>query len=476
MMMTPVRSNNNMLKTLLFFSLGVFLLCSVNPDTGFAKEIKVAEAKVKKKFLDIKEVTSAGGIKAWLVEDHSVPVISLNFSFLNSGSKNDPAEKQGLARLASNTMDEGAGDLDSQSFQKELQNLSISFGFSAGRDHFNGSLKTLTRNKDRAFTLMRLALTKPRFDQEPLQRMLAANQSRIRGSMPEPDWIAARIQNDRIFEGHPYALNSGGTLSSLEKITSEDLKNFHKSLGKNTLRISVAGDISVSELRKILDDVFGALPKVSDKTEEKRFSLANMGKTYLFKKDIPQTIIEISQHGIRRKDENYYSAQVMNFILGSSGFGSRLTEEIREKRGLTYGIYSYFQEYEDTAVFQVSTSTENTKVIDVISLISAEWEKMKNTDVTAKELSEAKSYIIGSLPLSLTSTDSICGLLQSLQLDDLPLDYLDQRTEKINAVTVSDVRKAAQAILNVQEFTTILVGNPSNITNAVAIESLPNVE
>lgn len=427
------------------------------------------------KFLNIQEVKGKSGINAWLVEDHTIPVIAMTFSFRDAGAKNDPMDKQGLARLASNTMDEGADEIDSQAFQKELQDLSISLSFNTDRDHFGGSLKTLTDNKARAFELLHLALTKPRFDQEPLDRMRAANQSRIKSSMSDPDWIAARIQNDRIFENHPYALNTGGTLSSLGNINAEDLRAFHKTLGKNQMVVGVAGDITPDELADVLDLVFGDLPDTAPRTNQKS-PLTNAGKTYLFRYDIPQTIIEISQQGIDRTDPDYETAQVMNFILGSSGFGSRLMEEIREKRGLTYGIYTSFRQYEDADVMHASTSTANANVKKILTLTKAEWQKMADTPVTDKELQDAQTYLIGSLPLALTSTDSIAGLLASMQLDHLPADYLDSREKKINACTKEDVQKVAKRLLNPNDFTTILVGAPEGVGNVEEIKVLPNVE
>lgn len=431
--------------------------------------------KKNEKFLDIKAVKSPEGLTAWLVEDHSVPVIALQFSFRNAGAKTDPKNKQGLARLASNTMDEGAGDIGSLDFQKRLRDLSITLRFNVGRDHFGGVLKTLTKNKNEAFDLLELALTEPRFDEEPVNRMRASNISRIKNSMSNPQWIAARIKNHVIFEGHPYAMNSGGTLSTLENITPQDLHNFHQGLGKNQLVIAAAGDITPQELSVLLDDLFGDLPVVKT-SETKTISLKNTGKTYLYKKDIPQTIISMSQEGIDRTDDDYYPAQMMNFILGESGFGSRLMEEIREKRGLTYGVYSYYSDYEEADVLNVSTSTANENVSEMTGLIKDEWKKIQEKPVSENELADAKSYLIGSMPLSLTSTDSIASILLSLQMDNLPLDYLDHHKDRMNAITAQDIQKTAQRLLDAQKLTTIMVGDPKNIDNPIIVDKLPNVE
>jgi zinc protease len=166
----------------------------------------------------------------------------------------------------------------------------------------------------------------------------------------------------------------------------------------------------------------------------------------------------------------------MNFALGSSGFGSRLTEEIREKRGLTYGIYSYFNDLDHFDGLQVSTSTENANVAEVLSLVNVEWDKMKTAPISEQELKDAKTYLIGSLPLSLTSTNAIAGLLLSLQIDNMPIDYLDQREAKIKAATAADVQRVAKELLDTKKMTTVLVGQPGDITGAVTIEKIPNAE
>ena len=433
-------------------------------------------AFARNKILDIQEVKSPNGISAWLVEDHSVPVIALKFSFKGAGSSLDPANKQGLARMVSNTMDEGAGNLSSQEFQKELRDLVISLNFGSNRDNFSGNLKTLSKNKTRAFELLELSLTQPRFDKEPVDRMRKANQSRIRSSLSDPNWIAARFLNDIAFAGHPYAQNSGGTLSSLENISPEDLKLFHRSyLGKNNLSVAVAGDITAKDLETVLDKIFGKLAEISIPPTS-NLKLQNQGKSFIYKYDIPQTIIEIMQPGIDRKDPDYQIAQVMNFILGSSGFGSRLTETIREKRGLTYGIYTYFYNMEYLDTLALSTSTKNENTAEMLSLIKTEWDKIKSEPVTDKELKNAKAYLIGSLPLSLTSTDKIAGLLLSLQQDNLPIDYLMQRETKIQSTTKEEIQELAKSLLNEDQFTTILIGQPEGINNAKLLEIIPNVE
>ncbi len=429
------------------------------------------------KILNIKEVTSTDGIKAWLVEDHSLPIIAVRFSFKGAGAIQDGKDKQGLAQLLSNTMDEGAGELKSQDFQKQLSDHSITLYFKSSRDNFGGQLKTLTRHKEKAFELLKLALTSPRFDAEPIERMRQANISRIRSSMGNPDWINARIFNDVAFQGHPYALNSGGTLTTLKNITAEDLKNHKKNwLSKDRLVIGVTGDITQEELNIILNNVFGDLPDTGKKNLVQKFELQNIGKTYIYNKDIPQTIISAALPSFDQNDPDYDTLRVMNFIYGGGGFGSRLMEEAREKRGLTYGIYSNLIMQDYLSAFDISTSTKNNSTTKIMKIIRNEMKNLNEHKVSEQELKDAQSYITGSMPLSLTSTDKVASILLSLQLDERSIDYLDGYTKRVNDVTIEDIQKVSKRILNPNKLITVLVGKPENIEKYELIESLPNVK
>lgn len=430
-----------------------------------------------KPFLAIEEVKSPGGISAWLVEDHSLPIVSLTFLFNEAGSARDPRDRQGLARMVSNTLDEGAGDLDSQSFQKALSDHSISLSFSANRDDLVGSLKTLTRHQDKAFDLLRLALTQARFDAEAIERMRAANISRIRSSMTEPEWIAARVLNDLSYGEHPYALNSGGTITSLNAITRDDLAGFVKNnLSRDRLLIGVTGDITPEALAIVLDRVFSGLPASSTTQSLSDVEIGNLGKTYIYKKDIPQSIIQMVQPGLDIKDPDYYAAYVMNHILGASGFGSRLTEEIREKRGLTYGIYSSIFDMDHAHGFIVGLSTENKNAAESLRLIRAEIKKIQDQPVNAQELADAQSYIVGALPLSFSSTAAISSNILGLQQDGWPMDYYDHFPDRIRAITAADVQRVAKRLLTPDNMLIVIVGQPYGVDAESLPATLPNVE
>lgn len=440
-------------------------------------ESKINAYETKGKYLTIKDVTSRKGISIWVVEDHSLPVISLRFAFSGSGSMHDTVEKQGLARLVSNTMDEGAGDMDSHAFQKTLSDHAITLRFDASRDNYSGHVKTLSKNKETAFSLLKLALTKPRFDSEPVERMRQSNLSRIRHDMTDPEWMAARLSNDIVFEGHPYALNSGGTLTSLKKITQEDLRNFVKeSLTLDRLKVVVAGDVNAEDIAATIDDIFGDLPAGSSQGTSQSATVQNQGTVTLYKKDIPQSLVEISMPGIRQDHHDYAVAEVMNFIFGGAGFGSRLMDEIREKRGLTYGIYSGLSMMAETDTIEISASTKNESAAEMIALIKAEMDKMARTAPSDEEVQKAINYLIGSVPLDMTSTDKISSILLHMTTHCIDPNYFDKRENMLRQVKPANILRLSQQYLDPKRMTIVVVGNPANLKPDNIITTLPNVE
>jgi zinc protease len=428
--------------------------------------------------LNIQEVTSPSGIKAWLVEDKTVNLITIKFLFKGVGARNDPPEFQGLSRLLSNTLDEGAGDLDSTEFQSQLNKYSIGLSYSTGRDDFYGSLKTLTKYDDVAFDLLKLSLTKPRFDSDAVTRMIDSNKSRILQDMTDPEWMAARIQNDALYKNHPYGLNSGGTLSSLEKITPQLLRDkLSSQLTKDRLLVSVVGNISPKELAVVLDKIFSDLPNSKAALLlPKEINLTKTPQSVLYKHEMPQTILSLTSQGISHSDPDYFAAEVLNQIFGGGGFGSRLTEVIREQKGLTYGIYSSSSEMDAVTDFSIDTTLQNQNVAKVLNEIQSQMNFMKDKTVSNDELLKAKSFLMGSLPLNLTSTSKIADMLLSFQQFGLPKNYLDIRKQNIAKVTAADIQRVAKRVLNYNNFTIVAVGQPQNFKSTTIYTELPNVK
>lgn len=444
---------------------------------AFAVLILFVAAPAQAAILNIQQVTSPSGLKAWLVEDHSVPVVSIRFQFKNAGAINDPKDKQGLSQILSNTLDEGAGEMDSKAFQAALNDHSIALSFQSSRDDFGGSVKTLSKYQNEAFDLLALALTKPRFDKDPVARMIDSNLVRIRSSMTDPEWMNARLTNAVIYGDHPYAMNTGGTLSSLPRITPDDLRvKFKTQLAQDNLIVAVAGNMSASEVSVMLDKVFGQLPKTSKVQNIDDAVFDDQSSVTLYKQNIPQTIINMVVPGIKHTDPDYHAAEVMDFVLGSSGFGSRLTEEVREKRGLTYGIYSGLSEMNHSNILSIGAATRNEKTDEVIQITKDVMDGMTKANITEKELKDAKSYLIGSVPLQLTSTDRISAILIGLLSDNLPIDYMEQRTKAIEKLNVDDILRVSKRLLEIKNIKIILVGHPQKGDQYKIVSSLPNVE
>ena len=304
------------------FALGVALMTAVS--------LAPVKAKAGPK---VEHVVSEGGIEAYLINEPSIPFMSLFLRF-KGGAIGDPEGKEGVANMVSALIDEGAGDLDSQAFQRELEDLAIHLSFSTGRDSFGGSLKTLTQNRDRAFELLRLALTEPRFDEEPVKRIRGQIQANLRRRLDDPDRLASKTWFEQAFDGHVYARPVNGTIETVEAIEVADLRRFAESrFAKDNLLIGVAGDITADELKLLLDQTFGGLPEQAAGLEPGMIEPKRNGVTVV-RQDVPQSKVLFGQKGLERDDPDFYAAHVANYILGGGGFTSRLTSEIREKRGL----------------------------------------------------------------------------------------------------------------------------------------------
>ncbi len=423
----------------------------------------------------VQDVTSDSGVTAWLVEDRTLPLVTIKFAF-KGGMILDPEDKTGLAKLASILLDEGAGDLKSQDFQAQLSNNAIGLYFTPGRDAFGGTLRTTSEHKALAFDLLALALTSPRFEPAAITRMKNAMAADIKTNKGDPAWLSARTFNGIIFDGHFYSQPGAGTLGSIARITRRDLVDFVKTqFARNLLHVVVVGDMDAAETKAMLDKVFGALPATGEVPAGAQAVLGHAGKTILLPIDTPQTYIAIAQPGIARTDKDWYTAQVMSYILGGGGFSSRLMHEVREKRGLTYGVYSSLLTQDYAQVLQTTLSVGNAKTQEALDAIRSEYARLAKDGVTSQELADAKSYLIGAMPLELTTTSDIADTLLGLRLIGLKPDELDQRADRLRKVSARDVRAMAQRLLDPAQITTILVGQPEGINVDIMLDRAPGL-
>lgn len=417
---------------------------------------------------EIKQVTSNSGITAWLVEDHKNPLITMQF-MVRSGSSIDPKTKTGLAYLVSGLLDEGAGDLDSKSFQATLEKNSIALSFNARMDSFSGTLSTLTETKEEAFLLLALAIKEPRFDPEPTLRVKSQIAASLRASKENPNNIAGKLWWQLAFPSHAYGRPKKGTPETLASITREDMKDYvNKNLIKDNISISVVGDITTGELSAVLDDIFGDLPSSSSRNELRNTRVKNSGETVIVERDIPQSVVIFGHDGIKRDDADWYAATILFEIL-AGGFGSRLTEEIREKRGLTYGVAAYPLPLDKAGVIVGSVSTVNGRVAESIRLIRDIWRRFGEEGPTIEEIQNAKDYINGSFSLRFTNSKTIVGVLNALQRFDLGKNYIEERPNLIEKVTPEDLKRVAKRIFKAESLTFVIVGNPVNIKATMSL-------
>ncbi len=419
----------------------------------------LAQAPAAKAAMAIQDVTSPGGIHAWLVEDHSVPIVTLRLAF-RGGSTQDPAGKEGIVNLMSGLMDEGAGDLDSHAFQQELDDAGAEMRFDAGRDAFYGSLRMLADQKDEALELLRLALTEPRFDQAPIDRIRAQIVSGIDADANDPSAAAQTAWSKALYGNHPYARREEGEKPALASVTPADLQALHKRLfARSDLIIGVVGAIDAETLKRDLDKVFGALPEKAQLVAVEDVK-PKLDQQIRIAYDLPQTTLQLAYPGIARDDPQFFAAFLMNHILGGGSFTSRLFEEVRDKRGLAYSVDSMLINNDHSNGLVIATATRSDRAAETLQVIRDEVKRILADGVTAEELAAAKKYVIGSYAINnLDTSNGIAGTMVELQLDDLGIDYVARRRAEIDKVTVADVDAAARRLLSTEP--AVMVVGPS---------------
>jgi zinc protease len=435
--------------------------------------ITLAAFALPARAMDIERVVSPGGIEAWLVRDKMLPVLALEFSF-RGGIALDPAGKEGRSLMAMNLLTEGAGDLDSQAFAAQLEDRAVSMDFEATYDSLSGSLKTLNEHRDTAIDLLRLAMTKPRLDAADVERVRAAMIAGVARDNENPDFIARRTWLSTAFPDHPYGRPARGTKESLTGLDEADLRAvIAQRLARDNLVVGAVGDITPEELGRVLDRAFGALPPKSAPNDVAEVKSAGAGRTIVVRRPVPQSIIMLGQQGIKRDDPDWFAASLVNYVLGGGGFNSRLMEEVREKRGLTYGIYTSLATYDHAGLVLGSSSTENTRAGRALEVTLDVWRRMHDQGPTAEELENAKRYLTGSFALRLDSTTAIARTLVAVQHDRLGINYLNERDALIERVTIDDARRTARRLLDPATLFTVVVGQPEGIAASEPAASKP---
>ncbi|MFY0679061.1 MAG: insulinase family protein [Thalassovita sp.] len=412
--------------------------------------------------VDIQVVESPGGFSAWLVEDHSIPFVALELRF-RGGSSLDLPGQDGATNLMTGLLEEGTGDMDARGFAEATEELATSFSYDTYSDAVTVSARFLTENRDQAVALLRGSVVAPNFDQVALDRVRGQVISGIQSDLKSPRDIASQAMDELVFGAHPYGRTQNGTLESINALTREDIIAAHQgALAQDRVYVSAVGDINAAELAELMDSLLGGLPEVG-LPHVGPAALNFPGDTQVVEFETPQSVAIFGQPGLDREDPDFFAAYILDLILGGGSFESRLMQEVREKRGLTYGVYSYLADMDQAKLWMGSVASGNDRVAEAIEVIRAEWARMANEGVTQTELEDAKTYLTGAYPLRFDSNRAIANIMVAMQMDHMPIDYIATRNDRVNAVTLEDVNRVAKRLLDPEALTFVVVGQPEGL-------------
>lgn len=431
---------------------------------GCATEREAAELMLPTRtssLADVQVVTSPGGITAWLVSESFVPMISMEWTW-SGGASVEPAGLRGIGWVLAYMMNEGAGDMDTSAYGARMEDLDMKFACGQWSDWTSCGMTTLKASADESFDMVRQAFSSLRLDDEPFERAKREMIVGIKEDETNPKSVASRAMNEALIPGHPYARRSTEqTVSAIQK--SDARKLMAQLMTKDRLLVVVVGDITADELKPKLDEVFGSLPATSVlPVVRDAKALPAQAKPIVMDLPQPQTLIMFSGPGIRREDPDFYAAYVLNYILGGGSFSSRLTDDVREKRGLTYGIGTGLSIQPHFWRWQGSSATMNDKADEVVQLIRDNISRLGKEGPTAEELADAKAYITGAFPLAFDSNTKIAQNLIGFRQDGMPADYVQARNSYFEAVTLEDVKRVARTYMKPEDFTFVMVGKPTD--------------
>ncbi len=417
--------------------------------------------------VDIKEVETPGGLKAWLVEDDTVPFLALEIRF-KGGASLDASGKRGAINLMTALLEEGAGEMDARDFARASDSLAASFSFSVTDDALSISARMLSENREEAAKLLRAALFEPRFDEASINRVRGQVLSSITSDLKDPDEIANRTMDNILFGDHHYASSLNGTTESVTALTRDDLLTAHQAVfAQDRVYIAAVGDINEEALAVFLDDLLAGLPEQGAPVPPAA-ELDIPGGVTVIPFNTPQSVARFFQPGIEREDPDYFAAMVMNHLLGGGSFESRLTDEVRKKRGLTYGVYSYLASRDLASIYAGGVSSANASIAEAIEVIREEWAKLATDGATQEEVDDAKTYLTGAYPLRFDGNGTIANIMVSMQTWGLPVEYIGTRNQRVEAVTLEDVNRVASELLDPEGLHFVVVGQPEGLEQTPA--------
>ena len=402
---------------------------------------------------------AANGLTAWLVEDHSVPVVSLSWSW-SGGAALDAPGREGTASLATALLTEGAGDMPAAAFTDALRDAGIGLSLGAGRDDVDGGFRCLIDALPEAERLARLAMTAPRLDQSAVERLRARAIAGARQALETPRGQAGRAFWAAAYPTHTAGRPSGGTAESLAAISAEDLRGLlGQQLRREGLTIAAAGAIKPEALAALMERLFAGLPAGAPATPATLPAFTSFGQRVIGM-DSPQSQAIFGHEGIGARDQDFEAAQVVLRIFGGGGFSSRLTESVRVRRGLTYGIGLGLDTGFGGGVLLGSVASDNGKIAEALAVTRDEWARMAADGPTDAEMAEAIAFLTGSLALQFTDSRRIANTLLAMQRNGRPINWLDGRDARLRAITRDDVARVARRLLKPDALSVTVAGRP----------------
>jgi zinc protease len=409
----------------------------------------------------IQKVRTDCGLEAWLIEDHSMPLLSMAFAF-KGGVTQDPAGKHGVSAMLAGLLDKGADEYDGAAFQQALDDEAIELSFGISGESLPGQLRTLSSGRRRAFDLLASALRAPRFDPDALERQRDRAAARMQQALHDPGKVAARAFRSACYGVHPYGRSADP--QTLATISRDDIVAIRgRIMARDNLKIACVGAINASELRDELDRVFGSLPAAAQLAEIPPAAIGGVGTRHVVQLDVPQSLILFGRQGIGRDDADFDAATVVNHCLGGGSFTSRLFREVREKRGLCYGISTQNSDRDHGSMFGGMTSTSNERAGEALGVINEQLRLMSGEGIGALELEKAKQFLIGSYALRFDTSGKIAGLLCKLQLNGTDVTRLDTRNASIAAVSAEAAARAAARLIGDGKMLVAIAGKPAGL-------------
>ncbi len=408
--------------------------------------------------VDIKHWQTSQGAQVYYVENHDLPMLDISVNF-PAGSARDTAEKSGLAAVTSYMLSMGADGMNEEDITNAFADIGAVTGGDFDNDRAALSLRTLTSEQDKALNTFTKILHHPDFPQSVLSREQARIISGLQEAATQPESIANKAFMKALYGTHPYALQGSGEIDTISKIKVEDLKQFYQTYytAKSAV-IAMIGDMSPAQAHEVAERISAGLPQTPAVEPIAPAPTTNQASELQISHPASQAHILLGQIGMKRGDPDYFALYVGNYILGGGGFVSRLTEEVREKRGLVYSVYSYFMPMAENGPFEIGLQTKKEQADEALKLVKQTVATFVSKGVTEKELKAAKDNIIGGFPMRIDSNGKILSYLSVIGFYHLPLTYLADFNQEIAKVTTKQINDAFKRRVKPENFTAVIVG------------------